>query len=348
MCPITRLDIRKLPTGPGQWFADVFSHTQAPKMPLVLQATAGDPTLPLAAEDQMSLEDWMMSLPPCMGGKRPRSPVEKLADLQGQADAEDEDNWRNSKRYLSEVIANGFSRLNFGMQQQQLSPQVLSLTSPRATGGSGGCYVQLPGGMLSPRDGGEWDMEMDSPPGCPGSGSSAGQAAAAAAGQRTSRSPSGKGNRPIIVTEALAGQQASPTGSPGGGASGHSPVQYPFGSYLPSQLGQHGPWVAQQHNTLQQAQQQQPMRQQVLQPPAQHQQDQQPTSLELTAERLQQLRAKALASTSRLTELEPEDLASLQLSITASQARRGSADHTPSHLHSARAAAEARRHSSHI
>lgn len=122
----------------------------------------------------------------------------------------------------------------------------------------------------------------------------------------------------------------------------------PFGPQLPSQLGQHGPWVAQQHNTLQQAQQQQPMRQQVLQPPAQHQQDQQPTSLELTAERLQQLRAKALASTSRLTELEPEDLASLQLSITASQARRGSADHTPSHLHSARAAAEARRHSSHI
>ncbi|WIA33708.1 hypothetical protein OEZ86_006826 [Tetradesmus obliquus] len=115
----------------------------------------------------MSLEDWMMSLPPCMGGKRPRSPVEKLADLQGQAEAEDEDNWRNSKRYLSEVIANGFSRLNFGMQQQQLSPQVLSLTSPRATGGSGGCYVQLPGGMLTPRDGGEWDMEMDSPPGCP-------------------------------------------------------------------------------------------------------------------------------------------------------------------------------------
>lgn len=47
----------------------------------------------------------MMSLPPCMGGKRPRSPVEKLADLQGQADAEDEDNWRNSKRYLSEVCA---------------------------------------------------------------------------------------------------------------------------------------------------------------------------------------------------------------------------------------------------
>jgi hypothetical protein len=51
----------------------------------------------------MSIEDWMMSLPPCMGGKRPRSPVEKLADLQGQAEAEDEDNWRNSKRYLSEV-----------------------------------------------------------------------------------------------------------------------------------------------------------------------------------------------------------------------------------------------------
>jgi hypothetical protein len=51
----------------------------------------------------MSLEDFMMSLPPCMGGKRPRSPVEKLADLQGQAEAEDEDNWRNSKRYLSEV-----------------------------------------------------------------------------------------------------------------------------------------------------------------------------------------------------------------------------------------------------
>jgi hypothetical protein len=53
----------------------------------------------------MSLEDWMMSLPPFMGGKRPRSPVEKLADLQGQAEAEDEDNWRNSKRYLSEVRA---------------------------------------------------------------------------------------------------------------------------------------------------------------------------------------------------------------------------------------------------
>jgi hypothetical protein len=99
---------------------------------------------------------------------------------------------------------------------------------------------------------------------------------------------------------------------------------------------------------VQQTQQQQQMRQQLLQPPEQHQQEQHMRSLELTAERLQQLRAKALASTSRLTELEPEDLASLQLSISASQARRGSADHNPSHLHSARAAAEARRHSSHI
>ncbi|KAF6252329.1 hypothetical protein COO60DRAFT_1644143 [Scenedesmus sp. NREL 46B-D3] len=134
----------------------------------------------------MNLEDWMISLPPCMGGKRPRSPVEKLADLQGQVEAEDEDNWRNSKRYLSEVIASGFSRLNFGLQgpngseqqqQQQPGPQVLNISSPR---GPGGCYIQLPGGMLSPREG-DWDMEMDSPPGCPGSSSSAGNAAAAAA-----------------------------------------------------------------------------------------------------------------------------------------------------------------------
>jgi hypothetical protein len=136
-----------------------------------------------------------------------------------------------------------------------------------------------------------------------------------------------------------------------GYVAGCDPAQY--GAQLPSHSGQHVPWVLPQHpqhHMVQQGPQQQPQ-QQLLQHPApqqdQHQQ-QLLRPLELSAERLQQLRAKALASTSRLTELEPEDLASLQLSISASQARRGSADHTPSHLHSARAAAEARRHSSHI
>jgi hypothetical protein len=125
---------------------------------------------------------------------------------------------------------------------------------------------------------------------------------------------------------------------------GCDPAQY--GAQLPSHMGQTAPWVQPQHNMVQHGPQQQPQ-QQLLQHPT-PQQQQQLRPLELSAERLQQLRAKALASTSRLTELEPEDLASLQLSISASQARRGSADHTPSHLHSARAAAEARRHSSHI
>lgn len=47
------------------------------------------------------MEVWMS---PCTGGKRPRSPVERLADLQqgGQGD-DDEANWRSSKRYFTEV-----------------------------------------------------------------------------------------------------------------------------------------------------------------------------------------------------------------------------------------------------
>lgn len=49
------------------------------------------------------MEDaWAALACPGTGGKRSRSPVEKLADLQGQ-DAEDEANWRSSKRYFTEV-----------------------------------------------------------------------------------------------------------------------------------------------------------------------------------------------------------------------------------------------------
>lgn len=46
------------------------------------------------------MADWV----PPSGSKRARSPVEKLADLQMQED-EDEDNWRTSKRYFTEVCA---------------------------------------------------------------------------------------------------------------------------------------------------------------------------------------------------------------------------------------------------
>jgi hypothetical protein len=66
----------------------------------------------------------MMSLPPCMGGKRPRSPVEKLADLQGQAEAEDEDNWRNSKRYLSEVRTLSASQMQSSTTCNAYTPQL--------------------------------------------------------------------------------------------------------------------------------------------------------------------------------------------------------------------------------
>lgn len=68
---------------------------------------------------------------------------------------------------------------------------------------------------------------------------------------------------------------------------------------------------------------------------------------ELSQDRLEALRAKAIASTSKLTDLEPEDLHSLQISLNASQCRRGS---DRMHMNStlAPAAACIRRHSSHI
>lgn len=69
-------------------------------------------------------------------------------------------------------------------------------------------------------------------------------------------------------------------------------------------------------------------------------------SPEISRDKLEALRAKAIASTATLTDLEPDDMHSLQLSITASQCRRGS-DHA--HMHSTLAPATgARRHSSHI
>jgi hypothetical protein len=51
---------------------------------------------------------------------------------------------------------------------------------------------------------------------------------------------------------------------------------------------------------------------------------------ELSRERMEALRAKALASTSKLTtSLDPEEVYSLQLSITASNSRRGCVEHAP-------------------
>lgn len=54
-----------------------------------------------ASASHILMDEWML---PCTGGKRPRSPVEKLADLQqiNQAD-DDEAHWRSSKRYFTEV-----------------------------------------------------------------------------------------------------------------------------------------------------------------------------------------------------------------------------------------------------
>lgn len=50
-------------------------------------------------------DDYLLGLqPPTTCGKRPRSPVDKLADLAASAD-EDEQDWRSSKRYLTEVRA---------------------------------------------------------------------------------------------------------------------------------------------------------------------------------------------------------------------------------------------------
>lgn len=65
-------------------------------------------------------DEWLA--PPMACGKRPRSPVDKLADLAACAEDEEQD-WRSSKRYLTEVRVEGpilcrcFARaqLNTGM-----------------------------------------------------------------------------------------------------------------------------------------------------------------------------------------------------------------------------------------
>lgn len=49
-------------------------------------------------------DDWLGLQPPTTCGKRPRSPVDKLADLAASAE-DDEQDWRSSKRYLTEVGA---------------------------------------------------------------------------------------------------------------------------------------------------------------------------------------------------------------------------------------------------
>lgn len=51
------------------------------------------------------MDEWMM---PTSCGKRPRSPVDKLADLEQQA-AGDDEHWRSSKRYFTEVVLWGFA-----------------------------------------------------------------------------------------------------------------------------------------------------------------------------------------------------------------------------------------------
>jgi hypothetical protein len=50
----------------------------------------------------MMAEEWLALQPPTACGKRPRSPVDKLADLAATAE-DDEQDWRSSKRYLTEV-----------------------------------------------------------------------------------------------------------------------------------------------------------------------------------------------------------------------------------------------------
>jgi hypothetical protein len=50
----------------------------------------------------MMAEEWLALQPPTTCGKRPRSPVDKLADLAASAE-DDEQDWRSSKRYLTEV-----------------------------------------------------------------------------------------------------------------------------------------------------------------------------------------------------------------------------------------------------